>query len=511
MKIWQLSTALLVCIAVQSLSGNATAADRVLIMTISDYPGQSLEGVKHDASNGLLLAQKMGYDTSAAVRLQDDSLKLSGMKNALQGVVESTRSGDRVFIYFSGHGGSSKRNNVCEQSILAQDGQPLFSEELSTYLDRVKDVASKVTIMLDSCHAGGVLSDVERTRSASKGTAGTQVKAKMWVPKDGESCSNGVNYVTRSIPNLRSAKGITDLSKNYVYITAARSNEYALDDPKSGGLASTSILKCLDKGVQSANNSGVVTVGELMQCAQPYIEMGVDEINSSADPGSSKKWIPPHINIVGNIGDPLWSVPLQTNTGVMEQSNSVAAKNTLLRILDGRDARWGFQAGPSQTEVPLGGTFKVSYASTTPGYVYVLYAGSDGKDFKQLYPINQGDMRFLAKTQGFVGKDGGTAEFTIEPPVGENNFLVVLAPAPRDFSEVFKLDSNGALKAKASADSAKNLGCAISFPSGVSRMGEANTNGCKPRTRNASVKEGSEAEQISGYGAAFFVVNGLRK
>ena len=507
-------------VAALSTGVPALAEDRVLIMTISDYPGQPLEGVKHDANNGYMLAKKLGYETSQAVRLRDAELTLSGMKSALQSLVQKTRNGDRVFVYFSGHGGSKKQNNVCEQSIISQDAQHFFSGELASYLEQIKDVASKVTVMLDSCHSGGVLHDVQMVRSGAKAVGGAGIKAKSWVPKEGESCSNAVNYVARGIPEMRSAKGITDLSRNYVYITAARDNEYALDSPENGGLASTSILKCLDKGIPNTDNSGVVSVGELVQCAQFQINQNVNVINAAAGPGERAKWLPPHLKIEGNSNAPILgaqtvAVTASSATGstALSQVQSfqapVKAVNTLRRIFEGQDARWGFSAQPTKTEVTLGSKIGIHYTSNQPGYVYVLYVGSDGKEFKQLYPIALGDTRFLAKTKGYVGKDGGVAEISIEPPLGDNHFLVLLADSPRDFSGVFKVGKDGELTATTNANKASSLGCAVAGGTRNAKISEGPAD-CMI-TRNASVKEGGASNEVlTGYGAAMFVVKGMK-
>ena len=494
----------------------AAAEDRVLIMTISDYPGQALEGVKHDANNGFALAKKLGYETSGAVRLRDKALTLSDMNNALRNLVQQTQSGDRVFIYFSGHGGSSKRNNVCEQSIMAQDAQPLYSGELASYLEQLKDVASKVTVVLDSCHSGGVLSDVERVRSGAKGAVSSQIKAKSWVPKDGENCSNAVNYVTTAIPAMRSAKGVTDLSKNYVYITAARDNEYALDNPDSGGLASTSLINCLDKGVVSTDNSGVISVGDLAQCAQVQVDQGVVAINAAAGSGERAKWLPPHVTIAGNKNAPILGsqTAASTNTGgaggnvVSPGSPSavpVNAVNALRRINDGQDARWGYVARPSLTEGKIGSAFTIDYQTNRPGYLYILYAGSDGKEFLQLYPSG-GAHRYHGMTNGRLLKaDGTPVSYQLLDPPGDNHLLVVITERPRDWSSVFK---NGT--ANATMESAQAILCAAE---GKTRnIASDDGPGCVQTSQISASSEGvkgSDVQGFGGYGATLLTVKGL--
>lgn len=494
-----------------AIGGPTLADDRVLIMTISDYAVQPLEGVKHDAENGLMLARKLDYNTSSATRLRDRDLTLSGMKKALQDLVAQTRSNDRVFIYYSGHGGSSRKNNICEQSLVSQDGQHLFSTEFASYLDQIKHNASKVAVFIDSCHSGGMLSEVNQVRNA-KGGALSRVTAKAWAAKDGENCSNGANYVTRSINEVRSAKGITNLANNYVYVTAALDNEYALDDPDSGGLASTSVLKCLDRGVPNLSNSGVVSTNDLVQCAQGQIDKSVEAINAKAGSDSRSRWLSPHIKVSGNADTPILAAQAIAVGGSSPAQGSAAPVkpvNTLKSLLNSQDARWGFNAQPTRSQVAIGEKFQIRYSSNQSGYVYVLYAGSDGKEFKLLYPIVLGDQRKLARKEGNVGKDGGTAEFTITPPAGDNHFLVLLSEQPMEFGDVFRVSDGDASFALATASNASQLGCAAAGGKRNAMASEGAPPCVVSRERNAVASEGSAGDsRITGYGASMFVVNG---
>lgn len=493
------------------------AADQVVIMTIGDYAFNPLDGVKYDAENAIKLAKKLGYDTSNAVKLSDRQLTLEGMKKALDNLVSSTKNGDKIFLYYSGHGGSSKRNNSCEQSIVAQDAKQLFSEEISKYLEKLKDKAGNTIVILDSCHSGGLFSDVDPARSIGKNYTTARVKPKAWIAKEGENCSNGVNFVPRSIQSMRSAKGMNNLNNNFVYITAARENEYALDDPNSGGVMTNAILECLNKGIPS--KTGIANIEQLTQCAQPYIEKRVQNINASSSK-SDKKWLPPHINVFGNKQFSLLNAPVRiaeasssssTSSSRIQTSESeaVVAKDALKVVLNGQDARWGLTATPSASEVKLGEKFTIRYAANNPGYVYVWYVGSSGKEFKQIYPINLGDTRYLGANQGYIGKDGGTAQFAVDAPVGENHLLVLLSKTSMDFSKVFSSKVNGVLQANANLANSSNMACAASGGTRDISASEG-TSTCTKSTREVSVKENNTAsDQFEGYGASLFVVKGI--
>jgi hypothetical protein len=488
------------------LSANvARAADQVLIMTVSDYMGQPLEGVVHDADNGLRLAQSLGFDVSAAVRLRDRQLTLAGMKTALENLIGRTRNGDRVFVYFSGHGGSKRQGDLCVQSLIAQDGQSLSTGEVHGYLERLKDTASKVMVMFDACYSGGVLSSVEQVRGG-KDMFGSRVRAKAWAAKDGESCSTPVNLVTRALATTRSAKSLTDLSKNYIYLTAARENEAALDDPDRGGLASTALLGCLEKGVVDMDLSGTVSMDELVQCAQGQIRNSVDGINTKL-PNSRAKWAPHRISAVGNEHElVLRAVPLRPATA----GNDISPARVFQSILDSQDSRWGLAVTPSATQLRFGEKLQIAYKSNQGGYVYLLYAGSDGHEFQQIYPPGRGETRLLRASEGWVGRDGKRLTITITEPEGDNQFLVLLSNRPLDLSSAFNGGEGGALVRPVNPATAMDLACL----SNGGRRNAVASEGTAPciQLRNAiAAEESLQVDQaLGGYGAALFTVRGVK-
>src|ERR1700730_9586258 len=102
------------------------AADRALIMTISDYQrAPVLPGVKFDAVNAQKILSGLGFSSDHLRTLEETHLTLAGMRQALGQLAQEIGDGDRVFVYYSGHGMSYPIGNRCEQALVSQDMRPL--------------------------------------------------------------------------------------------------------------------------------------------------------------------------------------------------------------------------------------------------------------------------------------------------------------------------------------------------------------------------------------------------
>ena len=122
-------------------------------------------------------------------------------------------------------------NGRCEQSLVSQDMKPVDTTIIADYLARIRDRASKVVVMVDACHSGGVTENL-----ATRRITNSRRRAKFVEPENlAERCSTPVNVVEEKIgAGMRSSRGIS-LDNNYLYLAAARRNEVAIDDEDKGG------------------------------------------------------------------------------------------------------------------------------------------------------------------------------------------------------------------------------------------------------------------------------------
>src|SRR5436309_10620517 len=172
-------------IAVVLLLGGAleiqAAGRHALLIGINDYsashlpaiPGRSvperdvpnLDGAVNDVQIMRdLLVTLHGFNASDIGILTDQTATRSAIFRELgQRLVESTRSGDVVFFYFSGHGSQvrnsrSREADRLDESILPADsrrGAPdIRDKELLAIFNAILDRGARLTIVLDTCHSG---------------------------------------------------------------------------------------------------------------------------------------------------------------------------------------------------------------------------------------------------------------------------------------------------------------------------------------------------------------------
>ena len=414
------------------------AADRVLIMAIADYERYPLPGAKIDRQNVRDILRLMDIHLDHVRTLGEQEQNAKSIKMALAELSEQTEPGDRVFIFFSGHGTSRLIDGRCQQALIAKDMYAVNPAEINQALTTIKDKASKVVMVVDACHSGGV---VEATRSSGS----NRLKAKFVSPDNpAEQCSKPVNIIEERISTMRSTRG-APLASNYLYVAAAKANEVAFDDPVKGGLATSSLLACLKAGVPDEDRSGSVSFRELARCAQGQIDDYLKDDRSNR---------PHHLHLAGNPELPIVSRAAANPASKPSAADPVA---TLRDLLQAADARWSVKIDAKPAKARIGkDAFRLAVSSSESGYLTLLYVGSDGKEFLQLFPEKTGEAIRVNAGKPFQIP----GEFAAHGPAGINRVLAMVSDTPRDFSSVFgQQGSASASLSNASAlqESTRNL------------------------------------------------------
>lgn len=406
----------------------AIAADRVLVMTISDYKTAPLPGAARDQGNYKLILTKMGVASDNVRFANNGDLTRDGMLREFEQLVNATGNGDRVYLFFSGHGTSvPSASGGCEQALVTYDIKKVFSAEIAAYLNRLKEKASQVVMFLDACHSGGVVSRDAGTRSIAK--AGSRFRPRFMRTAGGEACARPSNVIEEQLTRgMSTTRGIS-VAQNYMFLAAARSDEVAFDDEENGGLSTSSLLHCLTTGVEDEDRSGNPSFKELVRCAQERINA-----NLEGDPVNR----PHHITTAGNSGLPIAAKAVGTATP-SGRANPVA---TLKDLLNGSDRRWQVRVQASPPRAKIGrDAFRLSIQSSQDGYLYLLYVGSDQKEFLQLYPQAPDQPNRVRAGQPFVIP----GQFAAGGPAGTNHVLALISHQPRSFQRVF--DRQGSAQA----------------------------------------------------------------
>ena len=249
----------------------ARASRHALIIGVGEYSGAGITdllGVKHDIVSATSIAEAMGVPKENITYLRDKDATGEAIRRALSDIDQRTRPGDRVFVYYSGHGtrwvDTNFDANSCTEGLLASDGQALTNREISALLQPVAAKADKLMVFYDACHSGGIAQQPLKTRSLVSGKSTLIPKFSSDVSPD--LCAKPSNMRTRSLS--RELGNVGAVPENTVFIAASRPDEVSFDDPQSGGLATVAWRDCLIGGAIDVDGSGAVSVAEMTQCAQ---------------------------------------------------------------------------------------------------------------------------------------------------------------------------------------------------------------------------------------------------
>ena len=487
-----------------SLASHASQRHHALIVGVGEYSKASesspLPGVKRDMATARSMAMAMGVEPGQIVELRDTQATHANIIAALEKLNAKVGPGERVFIYFSGHGTSYSTPQGCEQGFIPYtSGRHTINDVLSeatiaSYTSKISEKADKAIVMFDACYSGGLVGS--RTRSLAE----TDLIRPKFSARSGDQCGVAVNQPsTRSFVPTLQRLGVPE--QNFVQITAAKHNEVSWDNEQHGGLATYSLGQCLLGGARDLNASGAITLEEVRICAQAKLDAmmaphkaagllpstiqvrGVRNLIVQAAPVQAVSTAlaqapasPPPVSAPATpVAPPVVAPvtpPLSTTTGVAAttatqvaatpvtpplappppqaatpapQADSppalLASSATLQEIFDQRNGRFKLQvASPKQLTIGKD-PFNFTVKSNLEGYLYVMMLGSDEKSFYLLFP-NKLDQRnkIKANTDYKFPRPGWSVK--AGGPAGTNQLLFVVSPSARD-PKIFVPDEQG--------------------------------------------------------------------
>ena len=397
--------------AQSSGQGAPTApSNHALIVTVSEYQRSPLPGVINDRKLAIELAQAFGVPAQNIVQLSEQQVTREGLKDALANMNQSIMPGDKLYIYFSGHGARffSKVTGQCTESLVMQDMHVVTNAEFASMIKPLSAKTDKTVVMLDSCHSGGV-AQAASSRSVS---LALDRRPKYSPEASSPQCSLAVN--DRGFSQLRGAD-LSTTDNNLVILAAARNNEVAWDTSKGGALT-YNFQQCLHGAAVDSNHSGALSMQELTDCVQGRLDKSQEEAARQ------------HATLAGNAA--LVPTFVQSAAAAPLHIDTVAA---LTDIYNQRDDRWQVAATLSQPTLKIGTNLSISIKSQRDGFVYLFYQGTQPDSFYLLFP-NQLDAnnRIAANEELRVPR----AEWNVTAlgPRGTDHLLVMVSATPRDFS-----------------------------------------------------------------------------
>jgi hypothetical protein len=242
------------------------------------------------------ISLELGIPEDNIVFLRDDQATAQGMREAIQQLDRRVQSGDRVFVYYSGHGvrwiDPDVDKNSCTEGLMATDGQAITNREMSELMAPITKKAEKLIVFYDACHSGGIANRPLQTRSIQKN--GLQLTPKFVSQVSPELCATPSNLKTRSLSAELKKRGAQPV--NVVSIAASRPDEVSFDDPRTGGLATASWRDCLKGAAKDLDSSGALSVDEITACAQQRIDEKLNQfpeiLGQKMTIGGNQRFVP---------------------------------------------------------------------------------------------------------------------------------------------------------------------------------------------------------------------------
>ena len=453
-----------ILLVAQAVTAQPSSNRSALIIGVGEY-GYSgvtpLVGVKHDMVSAAKIAAAMGIPESNVKYLRNSQATKTNILEALKQLGDTSGDGSRTFVYFSGHGTRQSAGNECVEGLLTYEGSTISNQEFAGATQKIAKTSDKFITLVDACHSEGVVPP--KTRALIKDQLTPKFYMKSGTAAD--ACSVISNYKTRSL--LPEVTKLGALKENFVQVSSSRPDEVSFDEPDKGGLATQGIRDCLLSQAKDTNQSGAVTLEEVQQCAQRFVDGRLKNV-----PGIK----PHHITVTGNrnlipvqrpptvvalatppveppkpvVAPPTPPVivaapapapqpPVTSATPIAlpapekipPQEPLLASLATLKDIEQQRNPKRMVDVKVSKLVMKIGkDSLDLSIKSSHDGYIYMILLGSDAKSFYVLYP-NGLDKNNAIKAGQTVRIPKPDWEVKAAGPEGTNNLLVMVSDSPR--------------------------------------------------------------------------------
>lgn len=266
----------------KTASSEQSGAKHALLVGINDYPAAPLNGTLNDVAVWKeALTSRYGFPADNVTTLLDRRATKAAILNELQRLERTTKPGDTVLFFFSGHGTSSYDPEVkldmgpATGALVPADAKLSGSREalldsllvgrrdLRPILEKM-DQDRHVIVVVDACYSGNAV------RSLAK----TSLPGRRGIPK-----FLPLTLPTAAMPSPQtmeksdSSAGEPYPYRNILYIAAANDREKAMDlpsDPYDGkphGALTGAMMRGM-RGDADSNNDGIVSYDELYRFAR---------------------------------------------------------------------------------------------------------------------------------------------------------------------------------------------------------------------------------------------------
>lgn len=431
-----------------AISAGAQARDRALVVGINRYPGISMNGLPADLRGAVpdarafadALVDVFGFERGDIRLLLDGQATRGAILAGLEEwLIAGSRPGDRVVLYFAGHGatayvtdpdGRSRLTSTLVPADAADDpvrhsvANMIEGRAIGSYLERLKD--RHVTVVADSCHSGSVTRGLD-------GPSGDEPLVRTITPRIPIGLA-GDGY-TRSLQSEVKAEtrfvkvGPRNSGRGSLAVWSATTLDQLAYDRKdgSGGVFTQSFVERLHKA--KAPGSHGLTAGSLYNYVREQSELFCANV---ACPGLTPQLETnvPEYRTALLVPDRATAAPPNTATQAVADATSVLSHRN--------DFPLKVEIMPSPRP-RLGDAVQFRITSGEAGTLVVLDSNPDGKLY-QLFPSgacrNDPGLRSVRAKAPYTIPDASFGCRFIARDAGPGTLMVLVAEQALDLSRV---------------------------------------------------------------------------
>lgn len=423
--------------ALSSLCSAAWAENIALVVGVNQYPGlrpgSNLGGCVNDAK---LMGEKLTAYKFNVTLLADDQATKAKILSTINGLKAKLKPEDHFALYFAGHGTVASNGESVLLTYSSQDANESGDIQNDELYQAVRALPARAkTILLDSCHSGGMVRSVTGLRKSGKFSPRVYIRSARLKRGVGNGASGEKAWQK---VRVNGADDFSDITKNggVCYFTAALKTQVANETEMEGvrhGVFTFYLAskltgkKDLWQDVSAAVSTGVmdITEGEQKPVLAPTGFLGRSVFEGGGGPGPGPKPGP----------DP---TPPNPPSMSLDKLYALSAPDpSKIKLL----------MTPEMSPVKVGQQVKFRVEAGMDGYLLLIGRDPSGK-LEILYPV-QNEVKASKVTAGSVITVPGASDEAMTPDtVGTDGLKAILFSSQGAAEAMLKSFGGGTMSMK---------------------------------------------------------------
>lgn len=437
-----------------SLFSTAAARDFALVIGINEYfdSRANLRGPVKDADLIVdLLENQLDYKgvNTDIVVLTNQSATKDAIISEFEEIIREAQPGDRVFIYYSGHGHqvtdtSNDEPDGCDEALLVADGKSITDDEIDSLLSRIQ--SDEILMIVDSCFSGTITKSIPSPgQPKTKNYSSFDADLRCNVAANKQGAKYGVGAQSRGIAGEFASSnaqnnviGLTATAHNQVAYDALRSNEGSVfTQVLYNQLATTS--KSISFSTVQAETAAVVRDTLIAHNLEPHTPQIF----------GNEEWRDRDFFQFGNLTTTPDLAPV---TELSDIAGSVVIDEFFTKLLNGQNNQVVVRTDLS--DYRLEQDIKIDVYSALGGYIHLFERDADGR-LALVYPNRYNSRNDISGdiTIRLPSMEYGNFNFYAVEPYGVNRLIAVVTQENLNLYEEAVGTSIGPFKVYSSTDS----------------------------------------------------------